>query len=133
MKSQKNKKIFIVDADPFWRALLTQMLNELGYNYIIEFENGKDCLESLSLNPRIIFLDEQIQDVDGLTVLRKIKTYFSGMGVVFCSAHQPLGKVVNTMEFGSFDYLLKDNTSKNELASMLENLIRNEVGVDEIY
>ncbi|MEO6228641.1 MAG: response regulator [Ferruginibacter sp.] len=133
MKSQKSKKIFIVDADPFWRAVLKQILKELGYTYIIEFENGKDCLENLSLNPQIVFLDDQMKDMDGLTVLRKIKTYFSGMGVVFCSAHQHLGLTVTAMEFGSIDYLLKENTSKNELASMMENLIKNEVGVDEIY
>lgn len=133
MRSQKSKKIFIVDADPFWRAMLTQMLNELGYTYIIEFENGKDCLENLSLNPRIVFLDYQMKDMDGLTVLQKIKTYFSGMGVVFCSTHRDLSVAINAMEFGSFDYLLKENTSKMELASIIENLIKNEVGVDEIY
>lgn len=133
MKSQKNKKIFIVTHDPYWIAMLTQMLNELGYTNIFEFENGKDCFENLNLNPKIVFLDDQMNDMEGLIVLQKIKAYFRGMGIVFCTAHQDLGVSVNAMGYGSFDHLHKENTSKSQLASIIANLINKAVEADEIY
>lgn len=133
MKSPTNKKIFIVDNDPFWRATLTQLLNELGYTKIFFFENGTSCVDNLQLNPGLIFLDYQLEDLDGLTVLQKIKAYFPGMGVVFCIARQDLGIAINAMKYGSFDYLLKENASEIEVTSIVNNLSQKEIFADKIY
>jgi len=41
MNLKENAIIFIVDDDPFWSSLLTQLLEELGYNNIVKFKNKK--------------------------------------------------------------------------------------------
>jgi DNA-binding NtrC family response regulator len=119
---QNFKKTFIVDDDPFWTAILTQILTELGFENIQSFTNGNDCLDNLHLNPNIIFLDYQMDDMDGLEILPKIKSYHSGIKVVFCTAHEDLSVAIDAMRHGSFDYLLKSNASKKEIASLIENM-----------
>jgi DNA-binding NtrC family response regulator len=133
MKTQNVRKIFIVDDDPFWTAMLTQMLTDLGYSNIMTFENGTDCINHLHLNPSLVFLDYQMEDMNGLEVLQKVKEYYPGIGVVFCTAHEDLSVAVSAMKFGSFDYLLKANATKKEVASIIENMGEKQVFADKIY
>ncbi len=116
------KKIIIVDDDPFWTAMLSQMLNELDYSNITTISNGKDCLDNLQLNPHLIFLDYQMEDMDGLEVLQKVKEYYPGIGVVFCTALEDLNVAVNAMKYGSFDYLLKSNATSKEVEGIIKNM-----------
>ncbi|HEX4957767.1 MAG TPA: response regulator [Lacibacter sp.] len=133
MKSQNKKKTFIVDDDPFWTAILTEILTELGYTNIINFSNGKDCINHLHLNPNLVFLDYQMEDMDGIEVLQKVKEYFPGIGVVFCTAHEDLSVAVNAIKFGSFDYLLKSNANKKEVATIISQMSEQQVFADKIY
>ena len=86
MKNQTEKRIFIIDDDPYWIAMLSQMLNEIGYRNIVEFENGTDCLSNLHLNPHMVFLDYQMEDMDGLEVLKRIKAMQAKLSVDFIGA-----------------------------------------------
>ncbi len=127
MKNQNHMRTFIVDDDPFWAAMLTQMLTELGYENILHFSNGTECVEHLHLNPKLIFLDYQMDDMDGIEVLQKVKNYYPGIGVVFCTAQEDLSVAVTAMRHGSFDYLLKSNATKKELSSIIENMNKSHV------
>lgn len=133
MKKQNIKRTFIVDDEPFWTAMLAQMLTDLGYENIITFSNGKDCLDNLHLNPSLVFLDYQMEDMDGLEVLQKIKSYYPGIGVVFCTAHEDLSVAVNAMKNGSFDYLLKSNATKKEVASIINNMGEKQIFADKVF
>jgi DNA-binding NtrC family response regulator len=133
MKKQNIKRTFIVDDDPFWTAILTQILTDLGYENIVTFSNGKDCIDNLHLNPSLVFLDYQMEDLDGLEVLKKIKNYFPGIGVVFCTAHEDLSVAVSAMKNGSFDYLLKSNASKKEVASIVHSMGEKQIFADKVF
>jgi DNA-binding NtrC family response regulator len=133
IQMKTNKRIFIVDDDQFWTSMLTQMLNDLGYTNIVTFSNGTDCIKNLHLNPAIVFLDYQMEDVNGLQVLPKIKDYFPRIGVVFCTAHEDLSVAVDAMKFGSFDYLLKANANSREVSSIIKDMIECQVLADKMY
>lgn len=119
---QNKQRTFIVDDDPFWTAMLNQLLSELGIENIISFENGSDCIKNLHLNPGLVFLDYQMDDINGLKVLQEIKNYFPGIAVVFCTAQEDLSVALEAIKYGSYDYLLKSNASKKELTTILENV-----------
>jgi DNA-binding NtrC family response regulator len=133
MKKQNIKRTFIVDDDPFWTAMLSQMLTDLGYENIVTFGNGKDCVDNLHLNPSLVFLDYQMEDMDGLEVLQKVKSYYPGIGVVFCTAHEDLSVAVNAMKYGSFDYLLKSNATKKEVASIIDNMGERQIFAEKVF
>jgi DNA-binding NtrC family response regulator len=120
MQQANTKKTFIVDDDPFWVAMLTQILTEIGYTNIVTFENGTDCINNLHLNPSLVFLDYQMDDINGIDVLQKIKDYYPNIRVIFCTALEDIGVAVDAIKFGSFDYLLKSNATKKEIISLLQ-------------
>ena len=122
MKTALQKKIFIVDDDPFWNIRMTLMLNNLGYTNVVSFESGEDCINNLHLKPGIIFLDYQMKAMDGLEVLRRAKDYFNDIDIVFCTANENMGVAINAMKSGSFDFLIKHKTTEEQLGSILENM-----------
>ena len=133
MNALQNKRIFIIDDDPFWSATLSKMLKDLGYTNIVKYSNGTECVNNLHLNPALIFLDYQMEDMDGLEVLQKIKNYFPGIGVIFCTAHEDLSVAVDAMKNGSFDYLLKSNASKKEVANIIHEMNEKQVFTEKVY
>jgi len=133
MKQQNINRIFIVDDDPFWTAILSEILTDLNYTKIETFSSGQDCIENLHLNPNLVFLDYKMEDMNGLEVLEKIKSYYPGIGVVFCTAHEDLSVAVTAMKHGSFDYLLKLNANKKEVLSIIENMGEKQVFADKVF
>ncbi len=120
MKPSAFKKIFIVDDDPFWTSLLYEMLTGLGHHNIVTLTSGFDLLENMYQNPCLVFLDYKMDNMNGLEVLQKIKEKNQNIGVVFCTSHEDLNVAVDAMEYGSFDYLLKQNANRKQLASLLD-------------
>ncbi len=117
-----SKKIVVVDDDPFWTAILTQMLSDLGFTNITTFDNGVAYVNNLQVSPDLVFLDYQMEGMDGLEVLQKIKRYNPSTGVVFCTSYEDLGVAVDAIRYGSFDYLLKGNATKKEVFSIMSNV-----------
>lgn len=124
MKSIINSNIFIVDDNPFWIKMQTQMLKDLGFTRIMTFNNGNDCVDNLDLNPAIIFLDYHMEGINGLQVLQQIKSYYSGINVVFCTNNEDLEVAVDAIKYGSQEYLLKENASKKELTHIIESILQ---------
>lgn len=122
MKNIFEKKIFIVDDDPFVTAYLEQTLNNIGYNNVSSYGSGKDCLHHIHHNPEIIFLDYQMDDMDGLEVLKQVKDYFPGINVIFTTSLEDLAIAVQSISEGSFDFLLKKNITEEEVNSILSRI-----------
>jgi DNA-binding NarL/FixJ family response regulator len=122
MKTLNDKTTFIVDDDPFWRALLINVLIELNFSNIVAFSNGEECINNLHQHPHLVFLDYHMESMDGLEVLQKIKEHNPETAVVFCSANQEIAVVVHAMKNGSVDYLVKSDLSDKE---KLKQIIRN--------
>ncbi len=133
MNSLQHKQIFIIDDDPFWSATLFKMLKDLGYDNVSKHASGTECVNNLHLNPGLLFLDYQMDDMDGLEVLQKVKSLYPNIGVIFCTAHEDLSIAVDAMKNGSFDYLLKSNASKKEVAAIIHEMNEKQVFADKVY
>lgn len=79
------RKIFMVDDNPFSLHLYQQHLMNLGYTDIMIFDNRIACLNSLSEQPDVIFLNHGMDVLIGVEVLKKIKPVDPEIHVVFIS------------------------------------------------
>ena len=122
MNTLTKQRIFLVDDDPFWTAMVYEILTDLGYNNTVCFSKGSECLKHLHLNPEIVFLDYQMDDMNGIEVLKKIKEHYPGIQVIFCTAYEDLSVAVDAMQYGSHDYLLKSNANIKEVNAIMESL-----------
>ena len=122
MIQNNDKRTFIVDDDPFWTAILKKMLSELGFNDIHTFANANDCMNHIHLNPHLVFLDYQMEEINGIDALKQIKGYFPEIQVVFCTSLEDMSVAVDAIQNGSVEYLLKSKANLRELKSILSNV-----------
>ncbi|WP_395056818.1 response regulator [Flavobacterium sp.] len=124
MENQNQFKFFIVDDDIFCANLYEQHLTNMNYTDITYFHNGNDCLSNLDLNPDIIFLDHNMDDITGFEVLKKIKRYNPNIYVVMISAQENIKTAVDALKYGAFDYIIKDADVCEKISPILNKIIQ---------
>ncbi|CAN7468427.1 EAL domain-containing response regulator [Trinickia sp. LjRoot230] len=73
--STKQRKILVVDDEPFVLKVLVRQLTQLGYDDILPYEHAQDALAALEDENHqidVVFTDLQMPDMDGVEFLRQL-------------------------------------------------------------
>jgi len=123
MLSRFAAKIFLVDDDVLCLNLYSQFLKQLGYTNVQLFDNGNDCLTALdTAHPDIIFLDYNMDDLNGMDVLKQIKKFDPTITVLFISGQEDIEVAVNTIKHGALDYIVKSSLSPEKMKKVMERV-----------
>lgn len=122
MTTSKELKIFVVDDDVFCLNLYQQFLNKLGYDDIICYNSGKDCLDNIMKRPDIIFLDYNMEEMNGIDVLQSIKVFDKDITVVFISGQENVEIAVDALKYGAFDYIVKSKITLDLLKTTIDRI-----------
>lgn len=103
--------VLLVDDEPLAREGLRMLLaDDTDISAIHEAKNGHEAIHVIhSLRPDLIFLDVQMPEMDGFTVIRKIGTEQMPT-IVFVTAHDKYA--IQAFEINAVDYLLKPVTAE---------------------
>lgn len=108
-------KIFIVEDDPWYSEMLKYNLS-LNEDYEVHiFDNAKDCLNQLHLKPNVISIDYNLPDINGDELFKKINAHDSSIAVIVISGQEEINVAVNLLKSGVYDYILKDDNTKDIL------------------
>ncbi|MBX7182266.1 MAG: response regulator [Bacteroidia bacterium] len=113
------KKIFIVDDDPFWTALLSGLLSKMGFKNIITFSNGKECLDNLNQEPNFLFVDFNLDGLTGYELLGEIKKLRPQSNIIVCTATNSININQLPQSDGSIELLLKSNLDIKSLKGLM--------------
>ena len=78
-------KILAVEDDRPVRNLITTTLKASGYRYLTADDGEEAVMEAATQNPDIILLDLGLPNMDGIDVIRKIRTW-SNVPIIVISA-----------------------------------------------
>jgi DNA-binding NtrC family response regulator len=121
MYDKEPVKIFVVEDDQAYTKFIKYVLG-LNPDYEVEFfTTGKECLNNLYKNPSIITLDYSLPDMAGQQVLEQIKSYDPNINVIIVSAQEKIGTAVELLKSGAFDYITKDQDTKDRLLNSINN------------
>lgn len=120
----QNLKFFIVDDDRYCATVYEQHLKNHQYKDIISFSNGEECLDELYQKPDAIFLDHNMEELNGFEVLKKIKRYDPNIYVVMVSAQENIDTAVNALKYGAFDYLVKDANVCDKMTDTIDKILK---------
>lgn len=121
MYDKEPVKIFVVEDDQAYTKFIKYVLG-LNPDYEVEFfTTGKECLNYLHKNPSIITLDYSLPDMAGQQVLEQIKSYDPNINVIIVSAQEKIGTAVELLKSGAFDYITKDQDTKERLLNSINN------------
>ncbi|MGE5530306.1 MAG: response regulator [Patescibacteria group bacterium] len=117
-------KLLLVDDEKNIRLILTQCLDEAGYEVTAAFD-GEHALKKLEEERYdLILLDMKLPGMDGLQVLRKIRAMDPRQLVVMITAHGTIETAVEAMKSGAADYLQKPFTPEEIRAVVRHNLAK---------
>ena len=110
-----NPLILIVEDDAPIRNLITTTLKAHEYKYLTA-QNGENAImQASSHNPDIILLDLGLPDIDGIEVIKKIRTW-SEMPIIVISARSEDNDKIEALDAGADDYLTKPFSVEELLA-----------------
>ncbi|MDF2570370.1 MAG: walR [Sporomusa sp.] len=122
MINMKKCRVFIIDDEPKILRFISANLKSLGYEPHI-FQNGADALAKFDLlDPELILLDLMMPGLDGLALLKRLRT-FSNVPVIILTARGNANDKVQGLNMGADDYLTKP-FSLDELFARVKAVLR---------
>ena len=98
--------ILVVEDDASVRNLITTTLTAHEYRFLTAQNGSEAILEASSHNPEIVLLDLGLPDVDGVEVIRRIRSW-SNMPIIVISARSEDADKIDALDAGADDYLTK--------------------------
>ena len=112
-------RVLIVDDAMFMRMMLKDILSKNGYEIVGEAANGKEAIDKyIELRPDLVLLDITMPEMDGITALKEIKTIDPQAAVVVCSAMGQQNMVIEAIQNGALDFIVKPFQQNRVLESL---------------
>jgi DNA-binding NtrC family response regulator len=119
----KKIKILVVDDELSIRESLSGWLQQDGYE-VGTAPGGLDALAKVQeTHYDIMLVDVKMPEMDGLTLLKKLKELDPDTVIVMMTAHGDIHDAVEAMKLGAYDYLLKP-FELEELSFTIEKLVQ---------
>lgn len=102
------KNIMICDDAAFMRMMIKTILTNHGYTVVAEAENGQAALSKYKeVMPDLVLMDITMPKMDGIEALKEIKKVNSAANVIMCSAMGQQAMVVESIQAGARDFIVK--------------------------
>ena len=98
--------ILVVEDDSTVRNLITTTLKSNDYRYITAPNGASSIAAATTQQPDIVFLDLGLPDLDGVEIIKRIRSW-SQMPIIVISARSEDGDKVGALDAGADDYLTK--------------------------
>lgn len=110
-------QILIVEDDPPIRNLIATTLKTHDYKYITAETGQEAIMQASTCNPDVMFLDLGLPDMDGVSVIRKVREW-SNMPIIVISARSEDSDKIEALDAGADDYLTKPFSVEELLARL---------------
>lgn len=114
--------ILVVEDDGPVRNLMITTLKTHNYKYLTATQGSEAVMVASSHNPDVVFLDLGLPDMDGVDVIRQIRSW-SNMPIIVIGARSEDEDKITALDAGADDYLTKP-FSVDELLARLRVTVR---------
>ncbi len=99
-------QVLVVEDDTPIRNLIVTILTTHDYHYLTATRGETAVMEAASHNPGLILLDLGLPDMDGIEVIKKIRSW-SNVPIIVISARSETSDKIEALDAGADDYLTK--------------------------
>ncbi len=117
-----NPVVLVIEDDAPVRNLIVTTLRTHGYKFLTAKNAAEAVMMASSHNPDVLFLDLGLPDLDGIDVIRQVRSW-SNMPIIVISARSDDSDKIEALDAGADDYLTKP-FSVEELLARLRVTIR---------
>ena len=103
----KDEKILVVDDEEGIRKVLSISLSDIGYK-VFTAENGEQALKVFrKTDPSIVLTDIKMPEMDGITLLQKIKEENPDTEVIMITGHGDMDLAIKSLQNEAIDFVTK--------------------------
>ena len=118
-------KIFVVEDDSIYGKMLKYHLS-LNPDYDVHlFDTGTEFLKNIYKNPSVISLDFRLPDISGFEIIKKIQEFNPDLPIIIVSGQDDVSTAVDLLKVGVYDYVVKDEDTKERLWNIVKNIRKN--------
>jgi len=131
MLTQSKIKVTVIDDD----LQMTEMLKDfIEQKYpaaeTTAYASGEEALEKIFEEPDMIILDYHLDSknseaMNGVQILKKLKDRYPNVHIVFVSGQEKAEVAANTMKYGAYDYIVKNENAFQRLEIVMKNILGN--------
>ncbi|MGB4589276.1 MAG: response regulator [Clostridiaceae bacterium] len=116
-----SKRIMIVDDAIFMRMKLKDIVEKNGYEVVAEAQNGAEAIEKYKTErPEIVTMDITMPEMNGIEALKGIRRIDPHAKVVMCSAMGQQAMVMEAIQAGATDFIVKPFETDRVLDSLVK-------------
>lgn len=105
---EANSRILIVDDEPDMLGMLRLVLGKGCDCEVVSALSGKEALQLLAeVQPAVVVSDIKMPDLDGLSLLQRIREYDPAVSVVMMTGYGTIDMAVRALKDGAYDFLEK--------------------------
>jgi len=101
------KRILVIDDDTDICLLLRRFLAKNGYEVAIAHSGSEGLATLETFRPDLVLTDFKLGDLDGATILGRIKAQFPQVIVLIITGYSDIKVAINVMKQGAYDYITK--------------------------
>jgi two-component system chemotaxis response regulator CheY len=103
-----SRKVLIVDDAIFMRTMIADILKGAGFEVVGEASSGVEAVQMYKdLKPDLVTMDIVMPDMGGIDAVREIVKDDPGARILMCSAMGQQGLVVEAIQAGARDFVVK--------------------------
>src|SRR5205807_6531240 len=124
-KSEKPKRIVIVDDHPLFRKGLEQLINSSdgAFNICGEAGNAAEGMTTIrQLKPDLVIVELSLPGANGIELIKNIRAEFSQLPVLVVSMHDESLYALRALRAGAQGYVMKQEALENVINAIREVL-----------
>jgi len=119
--------VLIADDASFMRQMIREIIEPEGYEVVSEANNGVEAIERFEeFSPDIVTMDIVMPKQSGIDAVKDILVRYPAARIVMCSALGQETLVMESLEAGAMDFIVKPFRPESVLGT-LERILEKEV------
>ncbi len=116
-------RILVCDDEEGVRTFVAESLERDGHE-VVQAANGREALRDAREEPfDVVITDLKMPEVDGMTVVRTLRTEQPDVELVVLTAHGDVASAVEAMKLGVYDYLQKPLSSPAAVRELVKGAL----------
>jgi two-component system, chemotaxis family, chemotaxis protein CheY len=116
-------KVLIVDDAAFMRMMIKDILTKNNFVVVAEAADGQQAIELYKEHsPDLVTMDITMPEMDGITSLKEIRKMDSDANVIMCSAMGQQAMVIDAIQAGAKDFIVKPFQAERVLEAINKTL-----------
>ncbi len=92
------------------------------------YSSGEEALDKIYEPQDLVIVDYHLDSdntdaMDGVAFLKKLKARYANAQVIFLSGQEKAEVAANTMKYGAYDYIVKNDNAFNRLEIVFKNVL----------